>query len=237
MKDFFKKGENVFREGEKGNEMYILQSGKVEVIKNTGKEDIVLATLEPKAFFGEMALFGDPSRSATIRASEDTKMVVITRKILDSQLEKVPEWFVSILKSLVGRLREANRSVKSRFRMGPEFSILKGIYLFGKRAGEQTGNEMTMSFKKACEECSNTLAISEKEFKAKLKKLMFVRLVRFSEPKDILMIPDAVKLKEFMTFLRNKSSESEGEDLGAFGSDDGKEAFEKMYNLLIGKKL
>ena len=51
------------------------------------------------------------------------------------------------------------------------------------------------------------------------------------------MIPDAAKLKEFMTFLRNKSSESEGEDLEALGSDDGREAFEKMYNLLIGKKL
>ena len=237
MKDFFKKGENVFREGEKGNEMYILQSGKVEVVKNTGKEDIILATLEPKAFFGEMALFGDPHRSATIRASEDTKMVVITREILDSQLEKVPEWFVSMLKSLVERLREANQSVKSRFRMGPEFSILKGVYLFGKRTGEQTGNEISMSFKNACVECSNTLAISEDEFKAKLKKLMFVRLVRFSEPKDILMIPDVSKLKDFMTFLRNKSNESESEDLGVLGADDTKDTFEKIYNLLIGKKL
>lgn len=239
MKDFFKKGENIVREGDTGNEMYIIQSGKVEVIKNTGKEDVVLATLEPKAFFGEMALFGDPHRSATIRAAEDTKMVVINREILDSQLEKVPEWFVSILKSLVEKLREANKSLKSRFRIGPEFSIMKAVYLFGKKSGEESGNEMTMSFKEARAECSSSLAISEEEFSAKLKKLMFVRLVKFSEPKDMLVIPDIARLKDFMTFLRNKSTHSDdgSADYVSMGSDDSKEAYEKIYKLLIGKKL
>ncbi|GAI76222.1 unnamed protein product [marine sediment metagenome] len=56
LKDSFKKGEVVFNEGDQGNAMYIIKSGKVDVIKDTGKEEIVLATLEQKSFFGEMAL-------------------------------------------------------------------------------------------------------------------------------------------------------------------------------------
>ena len=73
VKDFFKTGEIVFREGEDGNEMYIIQTGKVEVLKSTGDEEVVLATLEPKAFFGEMALISEKPRNASTQAAEETE--------------------------------------------------------------------------------------------------------------------------------------------------------------------
>lgn len=231
IKDFFKKGEIIFREGDKGNEMYIIKSGKVEIIKKTGKEEVVIATLEPKVFFGEMALFGDPHRSATVRAAEDTGMIVITKEILDSQLKNVPEWFVSILKTLVERLRETNKSIKSRFKISPEFSLLKIIYFIAKREGKE------LSYKMARDECCNLLSISENEFNEKMKKLMFVGMVKFSEANDVLMIPDEIKLKDFMTFLRNKSSESQQEDDIGVVKGDEKETFEKIYKLLYHKKM
>jgi len=237
LNDFFKKDEVIFREGDKGNEMYIIQSGKVEVIKDTGKEQVVLATLKPKAFFGEMALFGDPYRSATVRAAEDTKMIVINKEILDSQLQKVPEWFVSILKTLISRLRETNKRIKSRFNIGAEFSILKTIYFLMKSL-EKSSNE-GLSLKKACDECCNVLAISEEEFNKKLKTLMFVRLVKFSEPKDLLLIPDENMLKDFLAFLRSKSDEDEKkeEESEIFADEKSNIMFEKIYKLLSHKKL
>ncbi len=239
LKDSFKKGEVVFNEGDKGNAMYIIKSGKVDVIKDTGKEEVVLATLEPKSFFGEMALFGDPSRSATIRAAEDTKMIVITKEILDSQFENVPEWFVSMLKTLVGRLRETNKRIKSRFRIGLEFSMLKTIYLCSEELKKSGSKDQNLSFKKIKTECCNLLALSENEFIEKMKSLMFVGLIRFSEPKDLIIIPDENKLKDFMAFLRDKEAREEEEEgsLDNSGPSDADVVFEKIYKLLYKKKL
>jgi len=235
---FFRKGEVIFREGDKGEEMYIIQSGKVKVTKKTGKEEVVLATFKQKDFFGEMALFGDPHRSATVKVVEDTKMIVINKLILDSQLENVPEWFVTILKTLVSRLRETNERIKSRFRIGLEFSILKIIYFLAKGSGEPSDEGIRLSLKMACDECCNILAISEEEFDKNMKMLMFVGMVKFSKPKDFLLIPDEDKLKDFMAFLRNKMEKSEKEEeLGITGDEESDKRFEKIYKVLYRKKL
>ena len=47
----FKKGETIFKEGDIGEEMFIIKSGKVEVVKNVQGEEMVLATLEANSFF------------------------------------------------------------------------------------------------------------------------------------------------------------------------------------------
>lgn len=233
VSNFFKKGEVIFREGDKGSEMYIIQSGKVEVVRKSVKEEVLLATIEPKAFFGEMALFGDPHRSATIKAVEDTKMIVITKEILDSQLKKVPEWFVSIMKSLIEKLKETNKRIKTRFGIGVEFSILKVLYFLAKFSGETSDEGITLNLNDAREECCNLLAISKEQFDDIMKTLMFVRLVKFSEQKNLLLIPDSNKLKNFMDFLKNKSIEGEKDkELETLpDSDEQNIMFEKIYKL------
>ena len=65
----FKAGELVFREKESGSEMFVIQSGRVAVIKHLGQaRETNLATLGPRDFFGEMAIIECVSRSASVRA-------------------------------------------------------------------------------------------------------------------------------------------------------------------------
>ncbi len=239
LKDFYKKGEVIFREGDIGHEMYIIKRGKVEVVKKTKKGDVVLATLEPKSFFGEMALFGDPHRSATIKAAIDTQMLVINEEILDSQLEKVPEWFVSMLRTLIERLRETNKRIKSRYKIGLEFSILKTVYFLSKYLNNSSDGDMPISYKKVCEECCKILSLSESDFLEKMKSLMFVGMVKFNETRDIFIIPNEEKLKGFMAFLRNINTENEkgDDDLAILSEDESNVAFERIYKLLCKKKL
>jgi CRP-like cAMP-binding protein len=76
----FEKGDIVFRQGESGKNMYIIQSGSVEVSRRDedGKES-VLALLEKDDFFGEMAIMQDDKRSATIKALQHTRLLPLTR--------------------------------------------------------------------------------------------------------------------------------------------------------------
>ena len=67
----FPKGHVLFRDGEPGREMYVVQSGKVNIVKSMRGSEIVLATLGPGKFLGEMALLLNKPRSAGAVMAED----------------------------------------------------------------------------------------------------------------------------------------------------------------------
>lgn len=225
----FKKGEIVFKEGTTGEEMYIIKSGKVEVVKKVEGAEVVLATLGEKSFFGEMALFGDPSRSATIRAAEETEMVVITKPMLDSQLESVPEWFVSMLKALIDRLREVNKSLKSRFVFGIDFTMLKSVYMILKKYGEKTDRGMEISYNFTVDQLKSFMGITKSDIEDKFKQYSFVNLIKIVPREGIIYAPDWDRLKHFLAFLRGEAS----------GGKDPSQAYQivkrdqNMYNYFI----
>jgi len=237
QKDHFDKGEVIFKEGSSGSAMYIIKSGKVEVVKQTGDEEVVLATLEPKAFFGEMALFGDPHRSATIRAAADTDMIVITKEMLDTQFEKVPDWFVTILKTLIERLRDTNKRIKSRFPIGLEFSLVRLLYLHGNQEGESGPDGLLLPLSATEAKFAQILGVTKEQVSQRLKDMMFVGLVRIAIPKDQLLIPDTDRLRMFGSFLRQKAP---GGHTGSYDSitiDNTAQAyFDKIYKLLTRRK-
>ncbi len=111
-KKAFKAGEIIFNQGELGSEMYVVEKGLVEVIMTVEpQKKVTLGEIGPNNFFGEMALFGDNRRTATARAVENTRVVVINSQIMKNQLSKLPKWFVSMFKTLIERLRETDRQL------------------------------------------------------------------------------------------------------------------------------
>src|SRR5262245_65080847 len=99
-------GDIIFSEGEIGNEMYILQSGTVELIKAIGKETRVLATLEKGDFFGEMSVLEDLPRTASARAKTDVELVRINGATFDSMLKGNTEIAGRMMRKLSRRLRD-----------------------------------------------------------------------------------------------------------------------------------
>ncbi len=59
-----------------------------------------VATLSPKDFFGEMALFGDNKRTAAVRASVKSEVIFVTKKTLITQFNKIPEWLVTMINTI-----------------------------------------------------------------------------------------------------------------------------------------
>jgi CRP/FNR family cyclic AMP-dependent transcriptional regulator len=83
----YKAGEVIVREGELGVAFYVISKGRVEVVKGLGSEhETVVATLGPGSFFGEMALFDNQVRNASVRAIEDTECVMLTRWDFNAEL-------------------------------------------------------------------------------------------------------------------------------------------------------
>ena len=99
-------GDIIFSEGEIGNEMFIIQSGTVELIKSIGKETRVLATLEKGDFFGEMSVLEDMPRTASARAKTDVELVRINGTTFDTMLKGNAEIAVRMMRKLSRRLRD-----------------------------------------------------------------------------------------------------------------------------------
>ncbi|MBK24913.1 MAG: protein phosphatase [Halobacteriovorax sp.] len=104
-------GELILEENFLGEEMYIILTGKVEVIKG----ELKVAELKPGHFFGELSLIDKTPRSASIRSISETKMMVIHRKPLFSVLKKesrvAMKLFWGLLQTMSKRLRTTDEEV------------------------------------------------------------------------------------------------------------------------------
>jgi CRP/FNR family transcriptional regulator/CRP/FNR family cyclic AMP-dependent transcriptional regulator len=113
----FSAGEAVFRIGEMGSTLHVIQSGRMYVLGDArGGEAVVLASLGPGEFFGELALFDRQPRSATVVAAEETETLALGRfEILDI-IGRYPEVALAFLSSMSERLRTADNLLENLVR-------------------------------------------------------------------------------------------------------------------------
>ncbi len=101
-------GDVICKEGEKGEVMYVVQTGRVKITKKDPKGDLAIATLEKGEIFGEMALFDKMSRSATAKASGAARVLSIDKKKLFTTLSRDPTLAFKILESMSRKIRKLN---------------------------------------------------------------------------------------------------------------------------------
>jgi CRP/FNR family transcriptional regulator len=105
----FGAGETVFREGDESNTCYIVRTGKARAIRehNDGRS-ITLAHFGPGDIFGELAMFDNESRSATVETLEASEVTAILGSDMQRLMRLHPELTVHLMAALARRLRETN---------------------------------------------------------------------------------------------------------------------------------
>jgi CRP/FNR family transcriptional regulator, cyclic AMP receptor protein len=104
----FKDGEIVVREGEQANDMFVIRSGRIEILKDVAGHQVRLAVLERGSFFGEMSLLEGLPRSATAKAIGDTTLLVLRPGSLLLQIRRDPTFAFELLQQMSHRIRELN---------------------------------------------------------------------------------------------------------------------------------
>lgn len=111
----FKAGDCVFSEGETGEAMYVVVSGRLFVSRRRADgSPLVLATIEAGEAIGELALLDDAPRSATVRALDSCEVLVIHRKAIRERSSLAAVLYHNLARVLAHRLRVTNEDLLSR---------------------------------------------------------------------------------------------------------------------------
>lgn len=114
----FKFGQKIFKEGERGNRLYIVAEGEVRISRNVpGSGEEALTILKQGACFGEMAVFDRSERSTDAIANVDCRLITIARPdfemLLDFNRDLAFKVLWAIVRLLSERLRITNDNLKS----------------------------------------------------------------------------------------------------------------------------
>ena len=107
--------EVVCRQGDTGNCMYVVQAGKVEILREEAGKEVILGELGIGEVFGEMAIFDRQPRSATVRAKGGARILTLDKRQFLRRVHEDPSLAFRILQGMSRRIRGLNEEV-SRLR-------------------------------------------------------------------------------------------------------------------------
>jgi CRP-like cAMP-binding protein len=186
-------GTALFQEGDKGEEMFIIQSGRVKISKRIRGVEKTLATLEKGEFFGEMAILNDKPRSASAETLENCEMLVIDRKTFEALIRGNSEIAVRFIKRLADRLRETNDQMEALM-IKDNTSRLMSIL-----AKQVKDHEMTGAFSMTIEDLAGLAGIESSHVWMIMEKLAGAGIVSLTT--DRVNIASQEQVKRLLRYL------------------------------------
>ena len=142
-----KEGDAVFLQKERGDALYVIDSGNVRIWVSDGdKNEVVLSELGPGDFFGEMSVLDGGKRSASATAIADTTLHCLRRKEFEDFLVEHPHAAVEVIRGIGGRLRQTNLLVSQRVTRNANIVHEQGLNMLDRLAIAITDKVGSMGF-------------------------------------------------------------------------------------------
>jgi CRP-like cAMP-binding protein len=101
----FPRGTTIFKQGDKADAAYILESGDIQILKMVNGRRIVLGHVQEWGLFGEMGLIDDSPRMASAYVTEDCTCTILSQESFSRMLDSAPEGMLMVIESLTRTLR------------------------------------------------------------------------------------------------------------------------------------
>jgi CRP-like cAMP-binding protein len=193
----YQPGEVVFHEGDSSDTCYVVRSGHARAIREHGADrTITLANFGPGDIFGELAMFDDERRSATIQALEETELIAILGRDMRRLLREHPDIAVKLLAALGRRLRETNerltrqsfQSVQSRVA-----AVLAELVATARAEGAEPGDVLITATQADLAQLAGSSRESASRFLAVLERAGVI-----SQGRGRLTVHDPEALKQYV---------------------------------------
>ncbi len=193
-------GTLLFREGEPGKEMYVIQSGRIAITKKVRDVEKVLAVLGPGEFFGEMAIISNKPRNASASVEEEARLLVIDPRTFEAMIRGNSEIAVRMIKKLAERLSDADAQIENLLLSDPGSRIVHHMLNLCQTRGKQTEEGIEVDF--PVRDLPRELAVGEPAIRFMVNRLERAGLVEVSG--DRVTVKDTARLFDFLRYLEMK---------------------------------
>ena len=136
----------IIKEETIGDEMYIIESGRVEVYLTRGDVVLLLSELQEASFFGEMALLTDKPRSATVKAQTDCRLLILRKQdfmdIVSENAKVAAKFLLAMGEDLCNRILATNTNLENYFLINKAIvdnESFRNLYILTHRAPSSRG--------------------------------------------------------------------------------------------------
>jgi CRP/FNR family transcriptional regulator, cyclic AMP receptor protein len=192
-------GEVLFREGESGEEMFVIQTGLVRISKRVAGEERPLATLGRGEFIGEMAILNEKPRTATATVLEDAKLLVIGAKTLEMMISNNSEIALRLIKKLAQRLDSADELVQILLNPDPEARVMLGLKRHAESFGEETPTGIKVHL--SAPNLAREVGTDAEQVYDVLRRLTRLRIASEAQEGGSIVVADVGRLLEFLEFV------------------------------------
>lgn len=196
----FPAGAVLFREGDAGEEMYVIQSGRVQLTRTVRGREVHLATLPAGEFFGEMAIVNRRPRSATATVIDQAQVLVIDGRTFEAMVRGNAEIAVRFIKKLAARLAQANAQVEVLLLADLNHRIVHHLRHLAQAQGHLDGPGVRIEV--TAEEIAEQVSAKLDDVRTCLHRLEQAKMVAV-EP-GALSVAEVGKLDQFIEFLDMK---------------------------------
>ncbi|MBI5042663.1 MAG: Crp/Fnr family transcriptional regulator [Nitrospirae bacterium] len=195
------KGTVLFREGDLGQEMYIIQSGRVKISKKVRNIEKTLSMIGKGEFFGEMAILNDKPRSATAEVVEDSEILVIDRNTFETMIKGNTEIALRIIKKLSQRLQEADNQIENLMIKDNTSRLVNLLAKIAKDKGIDTVMGGVV-IDNTTDDIASMLGITTEDVDKIIDKIAKSRIIDRKEGR--IIITNREQLTQFMKYLEMK---------------------------------
>jgi CRP-like cAMP-binding protein len=196
----YNEGASIFREGDEGEEMFILIQGTVEIRKSTGPSSSkVLTTLQKGDIFGEMAIIERQPRSATAMAVQPVRVLALNARLYDSMLTSNPDFARKMNRVLSERIRRADAIIQSILSTNRQGQLWTGLLQYAAEKGVSTFKGSRIGVAEFCAWAADHLGMTDKDALAILGQFLKRGIISYSArgkeeilvtPKDNVVLPE-----------------------------------------------
>jgi CRP/FNR family cyclic AMP-dependent transcriptional regulator len=195
----FRKGDIIFCEYEPGDTFYLIQSGRVQVVRIIGELEKNIAILNPGDYFGEMSILENVPRSATTIALDDVKALEFSRENFEVLTLGNPQIALKLLKGFVQRIYAQKRTFMILTLDDVEAKVADVFLMLAENQAIDTTSVDTIEFKNTVDDLSHWAGIPAGQCREVLN--------HFVAQRRIELAPDRIVVKNINDFARFVNSQ------------------------------
>lgn len=194
-------GEVLFREGDAGDEMFVVRTGEVRVFLEAGGVEKTLAHLGPGEFVGEMSLLTGQPRSATAIVQKQSDLLVVGSRVLEEMIVHNTEIALRLIRKLARRLEATDTLVQVLLYRDGKKRVIENLKRLAKMHGWIPGS--ALKIQADAEAMAEQVGLEVDEVNDVLSRL--IRAGALAEETGAWVIANPEKLDDVLKFLQLKN--------------------------------